>query len=348
MTVGMSKKLWMVGLVLVVGSSAQLAEAKKAAPTKPAPPAAQTAAPVPAPAPKKKLGPPPSKATSAKVNQYIELMNAESNHMFGLREAWFKAIPAGAQPTCQENLQLELNLGPDGGKYDAYRKQLNAKPALAPDKAALAMVDAAQAAWLVGKRGGPRSKGPGKGINDEWCKKLKEVHPLMLDAFQKYAQGNQVVREYVDLFVDERDLREVDAVEKKYGKRYRYHFALMALEGKLMMRKLRAELEKSAPDVAAVHAAFAAYFTIPDAAKALYDAEPRPFKRDPVPPSFQLLLIEVTPKLKREAAELERVLSQKPDDKHAKQVDYQWGRLVDAYNEQVRDMNGATFDPQQK
>lgn len=342
----MSKKIWMVGLVLMVASSAQQAEAKKAAPPKPAPPAAQT--PAPAAAPKKKPGPAPSKETSAKVNHYIELMNAESNHMFALRETWLKAIPASAQPTCQESLKLESNLGPDSGRYDAYRKQINAKPALAPDKAALAMVDAAQAVWLVGKRPGPHGKAQNKDSNDEWCKTLKEVHPLMVDAFQKYAQGNKVVREYVDLFVDERDLREVDAVQKKYGKRYRYHFALMALEGKLLMRKLRAELEKSEPSAAVMHEALAAYFTIPDAAKALYDAEPSPFKRDPVPPSFQLILIEDTPKLKRESAELERLLSQKPDEKRAKQVDYQWGKLIDAYNKQVGHMNGATFDAHQK
>jgi hypothetical protein len=338
---------WVAVIVLVVGSSAQLAEAKKAAPAKPAPPTAPTAASAPA-EPKKKPGPPPDKATSAKVNAYIELMNAESNHMFSLREAWFKELSPGAQPTCKENVRLEANIGPDSGKYDAYRKTLKAKPVLSPDASALAMVDAAQAVWLIGKRGGPRAKPIGNAPNDVWCSKLKEVHPLMVDAFQKYADANDVVRAYVDTFVDERDLREVDSVQKKYGKRYRYHFALMALEGKLMMRKLRAELAKDAPDAAVVHGIFASYFAITDSGKALYDAEPRPFKKDPAPPGLVFVFSEVIPKLKRESLDLEKLLGKTPDDKRAKSLDGSWGRVVDAYNEQIRYMNNSSFDAHQK
>ena len=343
----MSKISWVVAMFLVVGSSAQLAEAKKAAPAKPTPPKAPTAA-SPPPASPKKPGPPPDKATSAKVNAYIELMNAESNHMFSLREDWFKELPPGAQPTCKENVRLEPNIAPDRGKYEAYRKTLKAKPALSPDTSALAMVDAAQAVWLIGKRSGPRAKSPGNAPNDVWCSKLKEVHPLMVDAFQKYAQGNDVVRAYVDAFVDDRDLREVDSVQKKYGKRYRYHFALMALEGKLMMRKLRAELAKDAPDAAVVHGIFASYFAVTDSAKTLYDAEPRPFKKEPVPPGLVFALTEVVPKLKRESVDLEKVLGKTADAKRAKSLDDSWGRVVNAYNEQIRYMNNTSFDAHQK
>jgi hypothetical protein len=339
----MSKIGWVAALVLVVGSSAQLAEAKKAAPAKPDPPKGAPAAAAPA-APQKKPGPPPDKATSAKVNAYIELMNAESNHMFSLREAWFKELPPGAQPTCKESVRLEANISPDQGKYDAYRKTLKSKPALSPDASALAMVDAAQAVWLIGKRGGPRTKQMDAAANDVWCSKLKEVHPLMIDAFQKYADGNDAVRAYVD----DRDLREVDSVQKKYGKRYRYHFALMALEGKLMMRKLRAELAKDAPDAAVVHDTFATYFAVTDSAKALYDAEPRPFKKDPIPGGLVFVFTEVIPKLKRENVDLERLLGKTPDEKRAKSIDNSWSRVVNAYNEQVRYMNNSGFDAHQK
>jgi hypothetical protein len=114
------------------------------------------------------------------------------------------------------------------------------------------------------------------------------------------------------------------------------------------MRKLRVELAKEAPDAAVVHDIFASYFAITDSAKALYDAEPRPFKKDPAPAGFIFVLTEVVPKLKREGLELEKLLGKTPDEKRAKWLDDSWGRVVNAYNEQIRYLNNTGFDASQK
>jgi hypothetical protein len=294
----------------------------------------------------KKPGPPPDKATSAKVNSYIELMNAESNELFAQRQALLREIDPKVGPTCKENVQLQQELGPDGGKYDAYRKALKAKPALKPDAAALKMVDAVQELWNLGKESGPHGPPP-RGPNDEWCKRLKSVFPRYMAAFDKYEEGSREVSAYVEAFTDDRDVREVDAMLKKFGKHYHYQFARLTLEGKLMMRAVRAELAKHEPDAAVLKQHFDAYLALADETKAMMDKEPNK-ANEPYPTSFQFLLIESMPKLKRASEAMLATLGEKPEKKRAERLDSNWGELVNVYNEIIRLGNQMTWSAKQK
>jgi hypothetical protein len=333
-----------MGWLATEGSALARADNPASTPTA----AAQPAPPAP-PSPKKKLGPPPDKKTSAKVNAYIELLNEESEPMFSERDRWYKAIDPKAGPTCKEsNISIPNTIGPDGGRYEAYRQKLKAKPALPPDAAALRMVDASEELRNIGKRPGPHSEYQARGKPGEWCKQLKETFPLMVAIFDKYAEGNREVRTYVDNFTDERDRRELETTLKKYGKHYRYQFAAMVLEGKAMMRGVRAELGQGQPDVAAVRQFFANYLALADETKAMMDKEPPKQKTEPYPDTFRFFLVESLPKVKRASEELLTTMAQKPDKKQQERLDSQWDRVVTTYNEVIGYMNQIHFENKQK
>jgi len=341
-----SKGRWLglslMALTLALGQAAN-AEVSKPAGQKPVAAKPGTATNTTA---KKKPGPPPDKATSAKVNAYIELMNAESNDLFAMRQALLHEIDPKLGPTCKEYIHLQQPLGPDGGKYDAYRKGLKAKPALKPDAAALKMVDAVQELWNLGKEPGPHGP-PERGPNDEWCKRLKAVFPRYMASFDKYIEGSHEVGAYVDAFTDDRDVREVDAMLKKYGKHYHYQFAALTLEGKLMMRAVRAEIAKNEPDAAVLKQHFDAYLALADETKAMMDKEPNK-AAEPYPVSFQFFLSESMPKLKRASDGMLATLADKPDKKRAERLDRNWGELVSAYNEIIGYGNQMSWSPKQK
>src|SRR5258706_407412 len=181
------------------------------------------------------------------------------------------------------------------------------------------------------KKAGPPPSGP----NDEWCKRLKEVFPRYMAAFDKYAESSREVGAYVEAFTDDRDVREVDAMQKKFGKHYHYQFSSLTLEGKLMMRAVRAELAKNAPDAAVLQQHFDAYFAIADETKAMMDKEPNK-SSEPYPPSLQFIMIESLPKLKRVTAGMLTTLANTTDKKRAEHLDHDWSDLVGAYNEIVR------------
>ncbi|MGC4087571.1 MAG: DUF3829 domain-containing protein [Polyangiaceae bacterium] len=311
-------------------------------------PAGSPAPPVVAP-PKKKLGPAPDKQTSAKVNAYIEVLNGESEHVFSERDRWYQAIDPKLGPTCKEkNISFEQIVGPDGGRFDAYRKKLKAKPALAPDAAALRMVDAAEELRNIGKRPGPHNEYQARGKPEAWCKELKEAFPLLVAAFDKYGEANREVRDYVDDFTDERDQRELETTLKKYGKHYRHRFAALVLQGKVMMRGVRAELGKEQPDAAVVKRHFSAYLALADDAKATMDTEPPKQKTEPYPQVFRFFLIESIPKLKRASEELLTTLAQKPEKQRDQRLDKNWDAVVASYNDVIGYMNQVQFEQKQK
>jgi hypothetical protein len=301
-----------------------------------------------APEVKKKLGPAPDRQTSAKVDAYIELSNAESQGVFEERESVLREIDPKVGPTCKESITLPTTIGAEDGRYDAYRKKLKAKPALPADAAALRMVDAVEELHNLGKRPGPHSSYQARGKPADWCKELKEVFPLLLSAFDKFSESSREVRAYVDTFSDERDQREVESTLKKYGKHYRYQFAKLTLGGKLMMRAIRAELAKPAPEVAAVRQQFAAYFAVTDETKAMMDKEPENPKTEPYPNTFSFFLGESVPALRRSSEALLAAIAQKPDKKQKELVDRDWSDVIASYNSIIGYMNQVQFEAKQK
>lgn len=292
----------------------------------------------------RKPGPPPDKATSAKVNAYIELMNAETNPLYAMRSDLFREIDPKVGPTCKESLVLQHPIGPTGGKYDLYRKSITAKPPLKPDAAALKMIDAVEALDNLGREPGPHSARQSKDPA-EWCKRIKEVFPRYVALFDQYIVAHRELAAYVDAFTEDRDLREIDASLKKYGKHYHYQYARLALEGKVMMRTVRDELHKESPDLAVLREHFASYFAIADETLAMMKQEAK--NSDAYPENFYFLLSNSMPSVKSATERLLSALSEKRADS-GKRVDSAWDSLIHAYNEVVGYGNNMEWRANQK
>jgi len=317
--------------------------AAKGAPPAATPPAKTETAP-----PQKQLGPAPDKATNAKVNAYIDLINAESEGFNRERRDWLSRIDRKQGPNCKENVSISQSIGPDGGKFDIYRQRLKAKPVLPPDAAALRMVDAVEELRKIGNEDGPHSEAQGRSEPGSWCKKLKETYPRLLVTFDKFHEGEHEVRAYVDKFTDERDERAVQETLKKYGDHYRHRFAHIALEGKRMIRSVGAEVGKDAPDAEAIKQTFGSFFALTDETKATMDKEPRNQKTEPFPNPFQFFLMESVPKIKRSSATLLETLARKPDKQREEWLQRNWSDVVAGYNDMVTYMNQVEFEKNQK
>jgi len=345
MKLGHSKYGWLLLGLLITGFSV-VSPASGASP-KPVGKATPVAKAEPAP-PQKKLGPAPDKATNAKVNAYIEIINAESEKFNDVRREWLTKIDRKQGPTCKESVSIPQPLGPEGGVFDTYRKKLKAKPVLPPDAAALNMVDAIEELRKIGVEPGPHTEEQGRSEPGSWCKKLKETYPRLLAPFDKFKQGEREVRAYVDNFTDERDQRAVQDTLKKYGNHYRYRFASLKLEGKTMVRSVGAELGKDAPDAEVIKQKFASFFTLADETKATMDREPSNQKDDPYPPALLHIVIESVPKLKQTSTTMLETLAKKPDKKREEWLQRDWHDVVDAYNGMITYVNAVQFDKNQK
>jgi len=295
--------------------------------------------------PQKKLGPPPDKQTAAKVNAYIDVMNNENEQLFSQQREWLSVIDPKVGPTCKEQISIRQEIGPKDGRYDVYRKRLKAKPALPADAAALRMVDAVEELHDLGRGPGPYNSYQGK--DGSWCKRLKEVFPQVLAIFQKYSASEAEVRAHVERFTDERDERDAQAALKKYGRNYRYAFARMVLDGKIMMRGLHAEMAKHSPDPNVVRDLFTAYLTLGEEMKAKMDVDVHA-KVELFPHVFRFFLIESLPKIKRGRDALLESLSAPPEKRRAERNERAFSQVISAYNEIIGYMNQVKFDPNMK
>src|SRR5262245_47644780 len=157
-------------------------------------------------APAAKLPPAPDAKTNAKVNAYIEMMNRESSRLLEERARWLSEVDPKVGPTCKEQ-NLGLN-GIDSGaqaRYAGYKKTALAKPKLEVDDAALKMIEALEALRTPAEKDVFTFSNPN--LKAEKCKRSKELFPVLLSNWDQYAQGNDVMRAFVDKFTDERDLR---------------------------------------------------------------------------------------------------------------------------------------------
>jgi len=354
---GLLLGLMLSGFVVASGARADTKPPGKATPVKAEPAQKPASKPTPAVAlptqkpvraAEKKLGPEPDKKTNAKVNSYIELLNKESENLSNLRNEWLSKIDPKQGPSCKENIQLERNYAPDDGRLDTYRKSLKEKPALQPDAAALKMVEALQDLRNIGSEPGPYTEYQGRSEPGAWCKKLKDAYPRMLAIFDKYKKGERDVREYVDNFTDERDLRKVQTTLKKYGKHYRYQFAALTLEGKNMIRSIGSELRKDQPDPEFIKQRFDAFFAITDETRAMMEKEPPKQKTEPYPSVFMFFLVESVPKIKRGSTGLLEALAMKPDKRRDDRIDSEWKGVVGSYNKMIDYMNQVEFETKQK
>jgi hypothetical protein len=191
-------------------------------------------------------------AKEAKVDVYIEMLNTESNFVFDNRAGYAKWVDMKAGPTCNEvGLRQPSMVGdsaPD--RYAHYRKELVKKPKLDADDAAMQMVEALE-----------QLRAPINEANDYYfnhkyrqdaCKRGKELHPLLVAGWQKFIQGDEVVRSFVEKFNNERAATVLADDLKKYGKGFHWTQQKLLLDAKAMVRAV--EGQKPTKDLLATFA----------------------------------------------------------------------------------------------
>ena len=225
----------------------------------------------PAAAGAKPKGPTPKEQ---KINVYVQIINAESNHVFEVRRnyaAWVSSMKTG--PTCKENgLRGPGSVGDSAPeRYAKYRAALAKKPKLEVDQAALEMVDALEALYK------PQNEASEYYYKNQHtkdaCKKGQELHPLLVAGWTKYTQADRALRAFVEKHQDETDETELAGIEKKYGKRLRYLHRKLLLDGKFLVRETDAQSSKATPEVAAIRGKLTPFVQTLDDTKALVATE---------------------------------------------------------------------------
>jgi hypothetical protein len=180
-------------------------------------------------------------AKEAKVDIYIEMLNSEANFVFDNRATYAKWVDMKAGPTCNEiGLRQPSQVGdsaPD--RYAHYRKELAKKPKLDADDAAIQMVEALE------QLRAPINEASDYYFNHKYrqdaCKRGKELHPMLLAGWQKFAQGEEVVRGFVEKFTDDRDANLLTEDMKKYGKGFHWTQRKLIVDGKALVRAVEAK-----------------------------------------------------------------------------------------------------------
>lgn len=191
----------------------------------------------------------PGDRTDAKLALLFTLINSESATVFENRRSWTKNLINGhTEPNCQEKdvgLAFRLN-GQEGMKYDEYRRQLATKPKFAIDNDALKMVETLDELrklseiWWQGFRKFP--------LTDDECQKLKDLHQSLITHWARYSEANAALRSFVDKYNTEHSQSEIKEVEKKYGKRYRYHRLTLVAESAAVARMVDDQSESLQPN----------------------------------------------------------------------------------------------------
>jgi len=179
--------------------------------------------------------------TDLKVNSYVEIINSWSEYVYKNRDRYADAVASmKTGPTCKEKKAMYLSAVGDGAldDYKQYRKALAKAPKLEPDAAALAMVTALEEmAKTIKDADTYYSKSKYK---DDNCKHGQELHPVLLQEWEKYATGEQTVRAFLDKYNDDREGKDVVAAQKKYGKGYHYLHLKIMIDSKMLLRAVDA------------------------------------------------------------------------------------------------------------
>src|SRR6188768_1514773 len=266
-----------------------------------------------------KLSSPPDAKTNAKINVYIELMNCESARLFDQRASWLSQVDRKAGPRCNAQ-NLGLN-GIDPGaeaRYARYKKTILAKPKLEIDDAALKMVEALEA--LLEPTSNPELE------------------------TEKYTQGHESIRAFVNEFTDQRDQLEIEATAKKYGKHNRYRFALIVKESKALLRSIATEAHEPDPNSAPIAEKLIHFTALTEESKRALSSAPAASKSQAYPPGLSLLLSDSLPRFQKAVARYVATLDNKAARNRVAQAKSDWQYVIDCYNKAVDQMNGVSFD----
>ncbi|MCE9579108.1 MAG: YiiG family protein [Deltaproteobacteria bacterium] len=191
--------------------------------------------------------------TQAKVNAYVDLLNAWGNRIRKDRSTyagWVKDLAVG--PTCKER-----GIRPPGEFGETAVAGLTTaaailakKPALAADADATAMIAAIralqaptdEASTYYGKRA----------FTADACKRGGELHQALVAGWQAYFDAEAKVRAFVVSYNDDLDAKLLVSTRKKYGLGFRYYLERQLGDAKLLVREVETQLQADAPDLAAI------------------------------------------------------------------------------------------------
>lgn len=298
-------------------------------------------------APEPKLGPAPDAKTEAKVNFYITIMNAESAPIFEDRAHWISELrDPKAGPTCKEqNLQISRGVGHDAeATYAEYKKKILAKPKLETDAAALKMVEALQDLRKPTEEGIPYYSAKDQ---DKHCARVKALHPVLMAGWDKYIEGYEELRPFIDKFTDERDWRQVATTAKKYGKHYRYHLARIVNASKSLLRAAEAQF-RNPRDTAVIVNRLNNLSALVDDTKDLIQKDNAAKRDDTYPPSLSLMISDSMPSFQRSVKRFVGAIDDKSARNRANEIKSDWEQVVKSYNGVVDEMNGIGFERSQK
>ncbi|MEZ4399970.1 MAG: DUF3829 domain-containing protein [Kofleriaceae bacterium] len=198
-------------------------------------------------------------AKQAKVNVYVDMLNNWSSYVYKARNQYGDVIDLAKGPTCKEsNLRGPSAMGPSAKQtFATYQKDLAKKPALPVDAAAKEMAAVLVELWeptneasdYYGKRQ----------WRDDDCKRGQELHARLVELWARYATADREVRAFVEKYNDDLQAAAIGKTKKKYGPKFRYHYELLLLDGKAMVRTFDAELGAAQPNVEAIKTALAGF-----------------------------------------------------------------------------------------
>ena len=108
---------------------------------------------------------------------------------------------------------------------------------------------------------------------DDDCKRGQELHAQLVALWDEYVAAEREVRAFVVVYNDERQTAQLATTTKKYGKKLRYHYERLTLDGKLLIRGLDTALAAQPVDTAAIDAGLAAFVATLDATNAMAEAQ---------------------------------------------------------------------------
>jgi hypothetical protein len=186
--------------------------------------------------------------TDLKVNSYVDILNSWSEYVYKTRNSYTESIASmKTGPTCKERNTIYMGQVGDSAPddYKQFRKAIAKTPKLDADAAALAMVTALEEMMKTIKDADAYYASKPK----DDCKHGQELHPVLLQEWDKYIDGERVVRAFVEKHNDDREAKDLTAAQKKYGKGFHYYHLKMLIDSKLLLRAVDAA-SAAKPDTA--------------------------------------------------------------------------------------------------
>lgn len=212
-------------------------------------------------------------AKQAKINVYIDILNAWSDYVYKQRDDYFGWVDAAKGPDCKASKARGPSAIGDTARdttFPGYLKALAKAPKLPADEAAVKMVTTLQALWQ------PTSDASTYYFKRQWkdddCQRGRALHETLTRLWADYVAAERDVRAFVVAYNDERQVAELATTAKKFGKKLRFHFLQTSFDAKVLVRTVDAALEHAPYDTAAITDKLAVFSTILDATGAMAES----------------------------------------------------------------------------